>query len=85
MTRLLDPPEAIEVTADQRGRPIQMRRPGQAWSPVEATQRWVVEVDWWTANPVSRDYWRLIVRDQFLVDVFRDHATDRWYAERIWD
>lgn len=53
---------------------------------VEELQRWVVEVDWWTSEPVSRDYRLVILRGQFLCEIYRDRGGDAtWYVERVYD
>jgi hypothetical protein len=62
---------------------------------VEEVMSWVVEVDWWTSEPVSREY-RLVVRDQLLCEIYRDRGPQPpegrwglrggpWYLERVYD
>jgi hypothetical protein len=73
VTRLLDPPSAVEV--DEGGRPRHVRR----------IERWVVEVDWWTGEPVSREYWLAVLRDRLLCEIYRDPIDGAWYLERVYD
>jgi len=41
-------------------------------------------VDWWS-NPVSREYWRVILRDLLLCEVYRDLDQGSWFLERVYD
>jgi hypothetical protein len=67
VTRLLDPPSAVDV--DQ----------------VDQVMRWIVEVDWWTSEPVAREYWLVVLRDQLLCEIYRDRPGGAWYVERVYD
>jgi hypothetical protein len=83
VTRLLDPPLAIEVEVDEAGRP-RLLSGAPVTGPTRAVQRWIVEVDWWD-QPVSREYWQVVVRRQLVYDIYRDLADGAWYLERVYD
>lgn len=82
MTYLVNPPRPIEVEMDGdrprhiRGEPLE--------GPVEPVQRWIAEVDWWS-RPVSREYWRVVLRDRLLCEIYRDLDEGTWYVERVYD
>jgi hypothetical protein len=52
---------------------------------VEQVLSWIVEVEWWTSEPVSREYRLVVVRGQLLCEIYRDRAGGDWYAERVYD
>lgn len=85
MTYLVNPPKPIEVEIDERLRPRHIRG-GPLVGPVEPVQRWIVEVDWWS-RPVSREYWRVLLLDRLLCEIYRDldGDGDTWFVERIYD
>jgi hypothetical protein len=82
MTRLCNPPLEIQVELGPEG------APGRAGGPLNGRlvplSRWRVEVDWWDA-PVAREYWKVLLHDQLLCEVFHDLDTHAWYLERIYD
>jgi hypothetical protein len=85
VTYLVHPPRPIEVEVDERRRPRRIRGEPLA-GLVEPVQRWIVEVDWWS-QPVSREYWRVLLLDRLLCEIFRDldGDGDAWFVERIYD
>jgi hypothetical protein len=83
VTYLVNPPRSIEVEVDARRQPTYIR--GDPLSgPVQPVQRWLVEVDWWS-QPVSREYWRVLLRDRLLCEIYRDLDGDGWFVERVFD
>lgn len=83
MTYLVDPPMPIQVRTDGRGRPEHIQG-DPLIGPVQPVQRWVADVDWWS-RPVSREYWRVLLRDQLLCEIYRDLDGGAWYVERVFD
>ena len=84
MTQLLDPPAAVEVELDEAGEPRHVGGSPFA-GPARALLRWIVEVDWWTSEPVSRECWLLVLRDELMCEVYRDRGSGAWYVERVYD
>jgi hypothetical protein len=83
VTFLVDPPKPIEVELDDDERPRRIR--GEPLDgPVRPVQRWIAEVDWWS-QPVSREYWRVLLRDRLLCEIYRDLEEGTWYVERVFD
>ena len=84
MTILINPPKPAVVRVDEQGAPAHLDAyplVGQ----VRPVQRWLAEVDWWS-RPVSREYWKVLLRGQLLCEIYRDLlAEDSWFIERVYD
>ena len=64
------------------GAPRRVRTGDRYWRPVEqVVDRWEVDTEWWTPEPVNRRYWRLALTDGGLLTVYRDLATDQWFRQ----
>jgi hypothetical protein len=46
--------------------------------------RWMVDVEWWD-NPVSREYWCVLLRGRLMCEIYRDLDRDAWFVERVYD
>jgi hypothetical protein len=84
VTRLLDPPRPIEVRTGEDERPTRISGGGPLTGEVRAVQGWITEVDWWS-RPISREYWRVLVRGRLLCEIYRDRTDGAWYLERVYD
>ena len=83
VTFLVNPPAPIEVRTDATGRPCYLRGDPLV-GDLQVVSRWVVDVDWWD-RPVSREYWRVILRERLLCEIYRDRDQQAWFVERIYD
>ena len=83
MTRLCDPPLAIEVELGPDGAPARVSG-GPLRGPIHPTSRWLADADWWSW-PIAREYWKVILHSELLVELFHDLHEDAWYLERIYD
>ena len=83
MTFLVNPPMAIEVQTDADGVPRHLKREPLI-GPVQPLQHWLAELDWWS-RPVSREYWKVLLRGRLLCEIYRDRDRDAWFVERIYD
>ncbi|HEY4024788.1 MAG TPA: hypothetical protein VGO86_00045, partial [Candidatus Dormibacteraeota bacterium] len=83
VTRMVDPPMPIEVELDDESRPRHIEGMPLV-GPVRPVLRWIVEVDWWS-QPVSREYWRVLLLDRLLCEIYRDREADTWFVERVYD
>ena len=45
-------------------------------------EEWVVEDRWWTARPLRRRYFELVLEDGRDVVVFRDLVAREWFCQR---
>jgi hypothetical protein len=83
VTRLCDPPLAIEVELGPDGAPARVSG-GPLRGALRITSRWLADADWWS-RPIAREYWKAILNSELLVEVFHDLHEDCWYLERIYD
>ncbi len=83
MTYLVNPPRSIEVETGDDGQPRHIRGEPLA-GEVRVVQRWIVEVDWWS-QPVSREYWRVLLSDRLMCEIYRDRDEGTWFLERVFD
>jgi hypothetical protein len=76
--RRLAEPRAVSVRARPDGVPAALDRVA-----VEAlAEEWVVEDRWWTAEPLRRRYFELVLVDGRAVVVFCDLTSGRWHEQR---
>ena len=82
MTRLLTPPAAVDVELGPGGAPISVS--GVLAGSVDPIARWKVETSWWT-RPVIREYWKVLLNNHLLCELYRDVSTNEWFIERVYD
>src|SRR5215472_9213851 len=82
MTRLLTPPIAIDVVLDHGGAPIAIS--GAYSGTVEPIARWKVETSWWK-EPIVREYWKAVLNNNVLCELYHDVGKREWFVERIYD
>jgi hypothetical protein len=76
--RRLGTPRPANVEAGEGGVPV---RVGEL--TVEGVrEEWVVEDRWWTADPLRRRYFELVLADGRNAVVYRDLVEGGWYAQR---
>ena len=83
MTRLCDPPLAIEVELGADGAPARVVG-GPLRGELRPASRWLADADWWS-RPIAREYWKAILGADLLVEMFHDLHQDAWFLERIYD
>ena len=75
--RSLNSPRPLRLDADKDGRPALVylsNRPHAA----EVLETWRIDDEWWRQRPASRIYWRVLLDDGQMVDVYRDLVNGRW-------
>jgi hypothetical protein len=50
-----------------------------------ASGPWGLEEEWWSEQPVARDYWDVELAAGGLYRIYRDRASGEWYADGIYD
>jgi len=99
--RVLRPPVELEVTAKGRHpeqregsgasqRPVSVQSANGGESEISGAVRvaagpWNLEEGWWSAAPASRDYWDVELAAGGLYRIYRDRASDKWYADGMYD
>jgi hypothetical protein len=70
-------PRPATVEADSLGVPTAVGR-----NQVEAVrEQWLVEDRWWTARPLRRRYFELVMSDGADRVVFSDLENGRWFSQ----
>lgn len=82
MTRLLSPPTPVEVRLAPDGTPMSVS--GAYCGSIDPIVRWRVEAKWWN-DPVVREYWRALLNNELLCELYHDLRRDTWFVERIYD
>jgi hypothetical protein len=84
MTFLVNPPKPAAVRVDEQGAPTHLDAHPLV-GELRPVQRWLADVDWWS-RPVSREYWKVLLRGQLLCEIYRDLlADDSSFIERVYD
>ena len=82
MTRLLTPPAAIDVTLGPGGAPESIS--GALTGLIDPIARWKVETSWWDTQ-VVREYWKVVLNNTLLCELYHDIARKEWFVERVYD
>lgn len=82
MTRLLRPPTAVDVTLDHGRAPIAIS--GALNGSIQPIARWKTETSWWD-RPVVREYWRAVLNNSLLCELYHDLSSNEWFVERVYD
>ncbi len=80
--RRLNTPRPVEVRSGADGAPSALRRNGPWLEVVEVLDRYRTDDRWWTAEPVARTYYELLLEDGRAVTVFRDEIRESWWEQR---
>ena len=83
MTRLIQPPPELTVELDAQGAPGRITG-GALRGDTVPLSRWLVDQDWWD-KPVHREYWKVLISELLLAEIYHDLSDDRWYLERLYD
>jgi len=67
----------VTVRAGSGGMPLALE--GRAVEAVR--EEWLVEDRWWTAHPLKRRYFELVLEEGVNVVVFHDLAGKRWFGQ----
>jgi hypothetical protein len=76
-TRLYEP-RAVDVASDARNAPVQIND----IDVVQIREEWIVEDGWWTAAPISRWYFEVVLIDGRDLTVFRSFPSGQWFTQR---
>ena len=69
------------MEADESGEPVALLVSGQRIGVESVLERWRIEDEWWRERPVSRMYYRVILEDGRVVDLYRALLSGRWYRQ----
>ena len=71
-------------------RPLTLQSPNGAEPEISGAVRvaagpWSLEEGWWSAAPASRDYWDVELASGGLYRIYRDRASEKWFADGMYD
>lgn len=78
--RPLDEPRHVRVEVDAAGAPLRIAPRRGAWrSVLSVRERWRIDDEWWR-DPLSREYFQVVLQDGRVVELYRDEVRSAWYA-----
>lgn len=83
---LLGPPMPIKVRAhlNAAGLPARLQLGGEVKVVMDLDEAWREERRWWDLRPIRRDYFRVVLTDGSLRNIFQDLLSGEWYLDRAW-
>jgi protein ImuB len=82
--RAFRPPVPLEVF-ESAGRPDYVRGRGFGGRVVHLAGPWRLRGEWWTADPLAREYYDVQLSDGGVYRVYRGGRTGRWFADGAYD
>jgi hypothetical protein len=82
-TQLLQPlnrPRQVKVDAEE-GTPSAVHLSGRQTAVEAVIETWRIDDEWWRDKPIARVYWRVVLEDGRVVDVYRDLASGKWWRQ----
>jgi len=76
-TRLYEPRPA-DVASNAAGTPVQVNDV----DVVQIREEWIVEDGWWTAAPIRRWYFEVVLIDGRDLTMFRSFPSGQWFTQR---
>jgi len=83
----LGAPAPLKVEVGQKGAcgcPADFEVGGWRHTVVGVDEQWREERHWWDLRPVRRDYYRVLLADGALCNLFQDLVNGEWYLDRAW-
>ena len=78
--RPLKSPSPVRVRTDEEGLPVMLHQKGKRLQVMAIRERWRIDDEWWR-DPISREYYALVLEDGRPVILFRDLVTGEWYGQ----
>jgi protein ImuB len=83
--RCFRPPLPARVALSPRHRPRHVEARGVKGAVTAAAGPWRSTGDWWADTEWARDEWDLGLDDGALYRIYRDHRTNDWFVEGVYD
>lgn len=84
MSHLWPEGEAVEVTMDELGQPIQVVWGGKRHIVQAIANRWRLDEAWWRER-IWRDYFKVTTQAGALLILYRDLSSGAWFIQRLYD
>ncbi len=76
-------PRKTQVILNSDGLPMKLTLAGHVWNIIGVDEHWREERLWWS-RPVRRDYFRVILSDGSLRNIFQNLIDGEWYLDRAY-
>lgn len=76
-------PRPAKVVVNDRGLPavVQVQ---SGWQQVDwIMESWQLDEDWWTALPMMRSYFRVMLKNGILMRLFKDRRNGSWFRQQV--
>jgi|GEM_PF-352281 len=83
LRRSLYQPRQLKVRADSQGSPHRVKTREGFQLVIKVLEQWLIEEDWWDKVPIRRRYFRVLLSNQQVLDLFQDLRSRRWFRQRI--
>lgn len=77
--RPLNQPRPVQVVVE-RDRPVTLIDPPHRHRIARIHDTWIIDDEWWR-DPISRQYFQVLLEDGVVRTIYHDRATDAWYAQ----
>jgi len=78
--RPLKSPSPVRVHIGEEGFPVMLHQKGKRLQVVAIRERWRIDDEWWR-DPISREYYALVLENGRPVILFRDLVAGGWYGQ----
>lgn len=78
--RPLNQPRQIEIEIE-RHRPVALIEASQRHRIEQIQDTWVIDDEWWR-DPISRQYFQVVLEGGVIRTIFHDRTSDTWFAQR---
>ena len=75
-------PKSIDVRANAEGAPQAVRSRSGRVRVQSVLERWELEDEWWTGEPVARAYFQLLLASGPVVTVYREARSGAWFLQK---
>jgi len=83
--RCFRPPLAARVSITPQHRPARLEARGMKGSVVAVAGPWRTTGEWWAETEWARDEWDVGLDDGALYRLYREHRTNEWFVEGVYD
>lgn len=77
--RPLNQPKSIDVTVAQ-DRPVALVDPPHRYRIEQIQDTWVIDDEWWR-DPISRQYFRVLLEGGIVRTIFHDRTSNTWFTQ----
>jgi len=71
----------VSVDVGEESTPSATHLSGRRIAVESVVETWRIDDEWWRDKPVSRMYWRVLLKDGRVMDVYHDLASGKWWRQ----